>query len=255
MSRACVRHAVFPACRRRRASSSTMMRPRSAKGRNRRRGARPRPSTHLVLGDRRQVQATRRSGGTSTSPFGRTHRPKRSAIAGRSRNWPVVRTFRHRGSEALLCPCGSRPRPPRNSRPSCPSRSRRRAGSRQSRRSRRSRATDPRPCAAPSPGSGLEMRRIGRPRHRLRRQRQGFEHALVDEPVDDAGRHAGLAAPPRLFARVRPSASRLSTRARAGVMRCGDGPASRTPIRTRSGPRCSPMRSAIRSTMPREDSV
>ena len=33
---------------------------------------------------------------------------------------------------------------------------------------------------------------IGRPRHRLRRQHQRFQRALVDQPVDDAGRHAGL---------------------------------------------------------------
>ena len=35
--------------------------------------------------------------------------------------------------------------------------------------------------------------RIGRPRHRLRRQHHGFQRALVDQPVDHAGADAGLA--------------------------------------------------------------
>ena len=40
----------------------------------------------------------------------------------------------------------------------------------------------------------------------------------------------------------RPSDSTSISRRRAGVMRCGGSPTSRTPIRTRSGPRCSPIR-------------
>ena len=46
-----------------------------------------------------------------------------------------------------------------------------------------------------------------------------------------------------------------AARARAGVMRCGGFPASRTPMRSRSAPRCSPMRRHMRSTMPRELTV
>ena len=42
---------------------------------------------------------------------------------------------------------------------------------------------------------------------------------------------------------------------RAGVMRSGARPASRTPTRARSVPRCSPMRSAMRKIMPRGASV
>ena len=53
----------------------------------------------------------------------------------------------------------------------------------------------------------------------------------------------------------RPSDNNSISRRRAGVKRCGGLPTSRTPIRTRSGPRCSPIRSVIRSTMPRADSV
>jgi len=53
----------------------------------------------------------------------------------------------------------------------------------------------------------------------------------------------------------RPSDNSSINRRRAGVMRCGALPTSRTPTRTRSGPRCSPIRSVIRSTMPRADSV
>ena len=64
---------------------------------------------------------------------------------------------------------------------------------------------------------------------------------------------ASFAASP--LARARPSARSASTRARAAVMRCGGGPAIRTPTRTRSGPSCSPIRSAMRSTMPRGLSV
>ena len=55
--------------------------------------------------------------------------------------------------------------------------------------------------------------------------------------------------------RASPSASSASTRPRAAVMRFGAGPASRTPTRSRAGPRCSPMRNAMRSTMPRGASV
>ena len=40
-----------------------------------------------------------------------------------------------------------------------------------------------------------------------------------------------------------------------GHIRCGGVPTSRTPMRTRSGPRCSPMRNVMRSTMPRADNV
>ena len=46
-------------------------------------------------------------------------------------------------------------------------------------------------------------------------------------------------------------ANRLQHARARRVMRCGGGPASRTPTRSRPGPRCSPMRSAMRSTMPR----
>ena len=53
----------------------------------------------------------------------------------------------------------------------------------------------------------------------------------------------------------RPSDKRSISRRRAGVMRCGGLPTRRTPTRSRSGPRCSPIRSVIRSTMPRADSV
>ena len=57
------------------------------------------------------------------------------------------------------------------------------------------------------------------------------------------------------FARAMPSARSSSTRARAAVMRSGGWPASRTPTRSRSAPKCSPMRRHMRSTMPRELSV
>ena len=58
-----------------------------------------------------------------------------------------------------------------------------------------------------------------------------------------------------LLPRAIPSASSASTRLRAAVIRCGAGPPSRTPTRARAGPRCAPMRNAIRSTMPRGLSV
>ena len=45
------------------------------------------------------------------------------------------------------------------------------------------------------------------------------------------------------------------SRRRAGVIRLGASPTRRTPIRTRSGPRCSPIRKDIRSTIPRAESV
>ena len=52
-----------------------------------------------------------------------------------------------------------------------------------------------------------------------------------------------------------PSDSSSISRRRAGVMRAGGAPIRRTPIRTRSGPRCSPIRKHILNTMPRADSV
>jgi hypothetical protein len=53
----------------------------------------------------------------------------------------------------------------------------------------------------------------------------------------------------------RPSDRISISRRRAGVIRFGTAPIRRTPIRTRSGPRFSPIRRVIRSTMPRADSV
>ena len=53
----------------------------------------------------------------------------------------------------------------------------------------------------------------------------------------------------------RPSDSTSISRRRAGVKRRGGSPTSRTPSRIRSGPRFSPIRRDIRSTMPRAESV
>ena len=84
------------------------------------------------------------------------------------------------------------------------------------------------------------MIRIGRPRDRLGRQHQRLERAFVDQPVDHAGRDAGLLRRFALGAQPCRRRAAASTRARAGVMRCGGGPASRTPTRSRAGPRCRP---------------
>ena len=68
-----------------------------------------------------------------------------------------------------------------------------------------------------------------------------------------------LAASASAFLVVSAGASALSstviTRARAGVMRAGGGPARRRPIRTGSAPANSGARTAMRSTMPRGLSV
>ena len=105
---------------------------------------------------------------------------------------------------------------------------------------------------------GREIRRhvigLDRQRQRLGRQHQGLERSFIDQGVDDAGRDAGLLGGLALGARARPSARSASTRVRAGVMRLGGGPPSRTPTRSRAGPRCSPMRRHMRSTMPRAPS-
>jgi hypothetical protein len=57
------------------------------------------------------------------------------------------------------------------------------------------------------------------------------------------------------FDQESPSAAISSTRRRSGVMRCGGGPASRTPSIGRSGRSASGERSTMRSTMPRGTSV
>ena len=93
--------------------------------------------------------------------------------------------------------------------------------------------------------------RIGRSRNRLRRQRPRLP-ACPRRP-DRRSRRPRRRRPPRarLSLRAPGRSAAPSTRARAVVMRCGGGPARRTPTRSRAGPSCSPMRSAIRSTMPR----
>ena len=84
----------------------------------------------------------------------------------------------------------------------------------------------------------------------------GFRHqrAFVDEAIDNADADAGFLRGVRLAVQqaVRQQFDQPPPRRRQAR---GGSPTSRTPIRTRSGPRCSPIRNVMRSTMPRADSV
>ena len=96
---------------------------------------------------------------------------------------------------------------------------------------------------------------IGRTRDRCRRQRQSLQRSLVDQCVDHPDADASLLGGFALLARksIRPAG-----RERVAVPRScarGGGPRRRTPRRTRSGPRCVPMRRHMRSTVPRAVSV
>ena len=90
-------------------------------------------------------------------------------------------------------------------------------------------------------GLGLARRELRRVEPRivaardgLRRKRRDFERAIVDQTVDDARGAAGGLGERRLADGPAPSAA-ARTFARAGVMRAGAVPTSRTPVRAASG--------------------
>ena len=102
--------------------------------------------------------------------------------------------------------------------------------------------------------SGCAIVGIGLARDRLGRQRHDFERAFVDQAVDDAGRHArilggfGLGAQHAVGERVQHAAAR-----RRHALRGRAGEAHRDALALRA--QGSPMRNAMRSTMPRGESV
>ncbi len=182
-------------------------------------------------------------------PFRRAHAESRGeAIEGLRGE----RDFRHQ-DQSSGARVRSLRRPPRNRPRSCPSRSPRRAASPNSRRFAPARATPRRP--RPAPARSRARRSPGRA-GRTMSGGSGIASSVpssISPSITPTDTPASRAASP--LPRARPSASSASTRARAAVIRCGAGPARRTPTRTRSGPRCSPMRNAMRSTMPRGLSV
>jgi len=100
--------------------------------------------------------------------------------------------------------------------------------------------------------AGLRERRIGRGWRARARHRLARERTFIDQAVDHACADAGFLSPRRIC-RARGRRQHLDQRRRAGVMRAGTLPIRRTPVRCRSGPRCSPIRRHIRNTMPRAD--
>ena len=100
----------------------------------------------------------------------------------------------------------------------------------------------------------LRKRRIGRGRRQRRRHRLDGQRAFVDQAVDHAGADAGFPRGVRFAVQQAVGQNSISRR-RAGVIRRGGSPTSRTPTRIRSGPRFSPIRKVMRNTMPRADSV
>ena len=102
---------------------------------------------------------------------------------------------------------------------------------------------------------GLELRRgeirIAGRRDRLGRQRHRLQRALIDERIDDAGRARSACSARSLFVTARSPSIAARTRARAGVMRLGSGPARRKPMRGLSSTAAKGARAHMRRTMPR----
>jgi len=97
---------------------------------------------------------------------------------------------------------------------------------------------------------GSRVRRIAAERRRIRRQRDCLKRALVDQRVDDAaGTGGGLGE--RGLGEGKAAFRCCEDTGAALVMRCGGGPARRTPTRAGSGPAFNGVPIAIRNTMPR----